>query len=147
MTRVDFYQLSRDPVERVVAELSRTAMARGLRLIVVSAMEDQRAAISEALWAESGPAFLAHGDASGPHAARQPILLSESSEPANEARMALVADGRWREGLAAMDGVKLLFGPEQTQNARELWKALGAREGFALRIFKQREDGAWREGR
>ena len=147
MTSVDFYQLSRDPVERVIAELGRTAMGRGLRLLVVSGDAQQREVISQALWAENGPAFLAHGEATAPHAARQPILLSESCDAVNEARMAIVADGVWREDLSSMDGVKLLFGPEQTQPARELWTALGARENFALRIFKQREDGAWREGR
>ncbi|HSM53660.1 MAG TPA: DNA polymerase III subunit chi, partial [Erythrobacter sp.] len=35
-TRVDFYQLSRDPVERVAAMLARKVLQEGQRLLVVS---------------------------------------------------------------------------------------------------------------
>jgi DNA polymerase III subunit chi len=72
MPRIDFYQLSRDPVERVVALLAAKAGDTGARVLVVSADQSARAAISEALWASEG-AFLAHGEAEEPGAERQPI--------------------------------------------------------------------------
>ena len=52
--RVDFYQLSRDPVERVVAMLARKVLEAGERLLVVSSDADQRAELSKELW-RAGP--------------------------------------------------------------------------------------------
>lgn len=143
--RIDFYQLSRDPVERVVPLLAAKATENGGRLLVVSAAPEQRAKLSQALW-ERENAFLAHGEAGEVHAARQPVLLADHCEAANGARMVLIADGIWREDAAAFERAILVFGAEQTEAARQLWATLGG-AGHELRIFKQRDDGGWREGR
>lgn len=145
MTEVRFYQLSRDPVERVVPLLAAKLLDAGERLVVVSGSDEQRAALSEALWRRENT-FLAHGSAEEPHAARQPALLADTCEAANGARNLLLADGVWREEAAHFERVVLLFAAGQTGEARQLWSALGA-QGHALRIFKQGEDGSWREGR
>lgn len=145
MARIDFYQLSRDPVERVVPLLAAKALDGGGRLLVVNGDAAQRAALSDALWAREG-AFLAHAEAGEPHSARQPVLLSEACEAANGARMAIFADGEWREEGAEFDRTILLFAPEQTEEARGLWSALSG-SGHTLRIFKQSDGGSWREGR
>ena len=143
--RVDFYQLSRDPVERVVPVLAAKALEAGERLLVVTGDTAQRAALSQSLWAREG-AFLAHGAAGEAHAERQPILLSESCEPENGATMVLVADGVWRESAALLARAILLFGADQTAEARAVGSQL-AGSGHDLRIFKQGESGGWREGR
>lgn len=145
--RIDFYQLSRDPVEQVVALLARKVIQADERLLVISGELEQHQAISDALWAQGGATFLAHGLAGGPHEARQPILLSDGCAAPNEARIAIVADGQWREEAGSFDRVLLLFGPEHTEAARGLWRELGTDEARELHIFKQGEDGAWREGR
>ena len=142
--QVDFYQLSRDPVERVVPLLAAKAL-EGARVLVVSGDSVQRAALSDALWAREG-AFLANGEAAGAHAAQQPVLLSDDCEAPNGARIAIIADGNWREAAAGFDRAILLFGADQTEAARELWSALSG-TGHDLRIFKQGEAGGWRQGR
>lgn len=145
MAQVDFYQLSRDPVERVVPLLAAKALEGGGKLVVVSADAAQRAALSQSLW-ERENAFLAHGDANDPHAERQPVLLAAECSAPNGARMVLIADGLWRAEAADFERAILLFAGGQTGEARQLWTTLSA-EGHALRIFKQRDDGGWREGR
>ena len=75
-TRVDFYQLSRDPVDVTTAKLARKVLQAGERLVVVSGDEGQRGQLAKLLWEQGGAAFLANGMAGGPHEARQPILLS-----------------------------------------------------------------------
>ena len=145
MPQVDFYQLSRDPVEKVVPLLAAKATEGGARLLVVSGDSAQRAALSEALWAREG-AFLANYQADALHAARQPVLLSESCDAPNGATMAIVADGQWRDEAAGFERTILLFSPEQTEAARGLWGQFVA-SGQTLRIFKQHENGGWREGR
>ena len=45
MARVDFYRLTRDPVERVLPALAARILANGDRLLVVAAPAMQRQAI------------------------------------------------------------------------------------------------------
>ena len=142
--RVDFYQLSRDPVEQVVPLLARKALQAGQRLLVVSADGEQRAGISRALWSEGGVHFLAHGEASEAHAARQPILLSETCAAPNEARMVVLADGVWRAEAGAFERAFLLFDAAATQAARDLWRGFRSRDTVESHAWKQ-EDGGWIE--
>lgn len=144
MAQVDFYQLSRDPVERVVPSLASRVLDAGGKLLLVSGDAGQRAALSDALWARGG--FLAHGEAGARHAERQPVLLSDRCEAENGARIAILADGEWREECSGFERTILLFAPEQRSGAQGLWRDL-REAGNALRIFKQDERGAWREGR
>ena len=145
--RVDFYQLSRDPVDVTVANLARKVLQAGERLVVVVADEDMREALSNTLWEQGGGSFLANGPADGPHAARQPILISGDCSAPNEARMAILADGQWREDAARFDRAMLMFDAEATEAARGLWRDLAAREDIDTHIFKQTPEGGWREGR
>ncbi|QPC97971.1 DNA polymerase III subunit chi [Qipengyuania soli] len=144
--RVDFYQLSRDPVDLTVAKLARKALQAGERLVVVSSDSSQREAVSKALWEQGGSAFLAHGNAGEPHEARQPILLSDSCVAPNEARMAIIADGTWREEASGFARVMLLFDPQGRDAAAQLWRRFAADEAVDNRIFKQDTNGSWREG-
>lgn len=145
--RVDFYQLSRDPVDVTVAKLARKVMQAGERLVVIAEDEDMRARLSEILWQQGGGAFLANGSVDGPHAARQPILLGAECDAPNEARMAIIADGKWRDDATRFDRTMLLFDTDATQAARDLWRMLSPREDIDNRIFKQTPEGGWREGR
>ena len=142
--RVDFYQLSRDPVEQVVPLLARKALQAGQRLLVVSADGEQRAGISRALWSEGGVHFLAHGEASEAHAARQPILLSETCAAPNEARMVVLADGVWREEAGAFERAFLPHVAAATQAAGDLWRGFRSRDTVESHAWKQ-EDGGWIE--
>ena len=145
--KVDFYQLSRDPVDVTVAKLARKVIQAGERLLVVADDEGLRKRLSEVLWQQGGNAFLANGPADDPHAARQPILISDKCDAPNDARMAILADGKWREEAARFDRTMLLFDAAATESARTLWRDLAAREEIENRIFKQTPEGTWREGR
>ncbi|MFA6219500.1 MAG: DNA polymerase III subunit chi [Erythrobacter sp.] len=146
MTRVDFYRLGRDPVDITVARLARKVMQSGERLLVVAGDPAQREALSRVLWAQDGAAFLAHGMAGTPDAARQPILLSDSAQAANGATTAIIADGRWREEASALSRVLLLFDAAARDAAAQLWRRFAADAAVDNRIYKQDESGGWREG-
>ena len=145
-TRVDFYQLSRDPVDITVAKLARKVLQAGERLVVVSADEAQRHHLSKVLWEQGGATFLANGMAGGPHETRQPILISESCAAPNDARMLLVADGVWRDEAPGFERVLLLFDADRRDAAAELWRRFAKDDAVDNRINKQDQDGAWREG-
>ena len=140
--RLDFWQLSRDPVERVVALIAERTRSSGEKLLVVAEDAARRAAISGALWEANPEAFLANGEAGAPHAARQPILLSPECEPENGARYLVLADGNWREGAETFERVFLLFGEAGAEAARGVWRKFDGR-GDVERSYYAQEDGKW----
>lgn len=144
--RVDFYQLSRDPVERVVAMLAEKVLGSGNRLLVVSGDVEQRQALSRALWTAGPESFLANGSADRPNAARQPILLAADTEAANDAKMVCLADGKWREEALGFERALLLFGADERDAAAALWRDIGTRDGVQREIHKQDDRGKWRAG-
>ena len=143
--RVDFYQLSRDPAEVALPLIARAALNAGERLLVVSGDEGQLGRIGDMLWARLPDSFLAHGRAGSPHDARQPILLSDSPEPANGASFMAIADGVWREGAEPFVRTFYMFDDSTPQAARDCWRALGTRDGVERKFWKQ-QGGKWVEG-
>lgn len=139
--KVDFWQLSRDPADKVVALIAARVLGEGERLLVVAADAEQRAAISRALWESKPDAFLANGEASAMHAERQPILLSAACEPLNGASHIIFADGQWREAQGFARAF-LLFDEATVEAARRVWRSLDGSEGLERSFFRQ-EDGKW----
>jgi DNA polymerase-3 subunit chi len=140
--KLDFWQLSRDPVERVVALIAERTRAAGEKLLVVDGDGARRTRTGRALWETTPESFLANGDASEPHAARQPILLSDACAPLNGARYAVFADGRWRDEGAGFERTILLFDETGAEAARSVWRQFDGREDVTRSYFAQ-EDGKW----
>lgn len=141
--KLDFWQVTDDPIEKVVALIAKRTLGQGERVLVVSADPAQRAAVSAALWQAGAESFLAHGEADAPGAERQPILLSAEPVAANGASHLILADGIWREaeGFAR---VFLLFLPQAAPDARTVWRAQDGRAGIERAYFAQ-EDGRWQK--
>ena len=140
--QVDFWQLSHDPVDRVVALIAERTRAANEKLLVVSASDQQRASVSRTLWEAKPEAFLANGEATAPHADRQPILLSQSCEAVNGARYVVLADGAWRDGVEGFERAFLLFDEAGTAAARATWRRFDGREDVRRSHFAQQE-GKW----
>jgi DNA polymerase III subunit chi len=143
--RVDFYLLSRDPLEKALPQIARSVKKVGQRLLVVSGDEGQRAALDRALWEYHPEDFLAHGHAGEPHEARQPLLLSDACHAPNGARLIAFTDGVWRDEAFAFERALLFFDQNTIDNARGTWRMLGNREDVDRRFWKQ-EGGRWVEG-
>lgn len=140
--RVDFYQLSRDPAEKVVPLLARATARAGERLLVVSDDPAQLQGISDALWDQGGGSFLANGLAGAGHEERQPALLSSTMEARNGAKYCALADGKWRDQADGFARVFLLFGDANLTEARACWRMLDGREDVERNFWKQ-EAGQW----
>ena len=67
--------------------------------------------------------------------------------PVDEARMAMIVDGRWRDEALAFDRVLLMFDAAQRDAAADLWRRFAKDDAIDNRINKQDESGAWREAR
>jgi DNA polymerase-3 subunit chi len=145
--QVDFYQLTRDPAEKVLPPIAQHVLDDGGRLLIVSADAAQLDAISTTLWGWKADSFLAHakaGEGEGDDAV-QPILLSADADAANGAKFIVLADGEWRDEALNFDRAFYLFPPSHTDNARAAWRALGERERVERRYWKQ-DGGKWVQG-
>jgi len=140
--KVDFWQLSRDPVERVVAMIAQRVMENGERLLVVSDDAAMREKISKSLWETAPEAFLANGNADDAHAQLQPILLSDQCAAPNGASHIIFADGLWRSDAAGFDRSFLLFGEATLDAARSCWRSLDAAENLERNFYRQ-DQGKW----
>ena len=108
--QVDFYHLTRDPVEKLVPMLAAKTLDIGKRLLLVSGNEAQRTAISKALWSDDPVSFLAHDHAGSEQEKDQPILIAEKFTTANGATFVILADGEWQdEGRKITSGGMVFF--------------------------------------
>ena len=143
MPRVDFYRLTRDPVERVLPAIATRILGGGERLLIVAAPAMQRQAIDEALWTLQPASFLPHGAAGSADEAIEPILIAGTLDPSppNGARHVAIADGEWRDDALGFERAFLFF-----DDARATWRTLAARDDVDNRFWKQDENGRWSEG-
>lgn len=141
--QVDFYQLTRDPAEKVIPFIAQRVLDDKGRLLIVSEVLAQRDLISASLWTARPDSFLAHGMSGTENADFQPILLSDELQATNGARMLAIADGKWRPVESHFDRIFYLFPPDKTDDARAAWRGLG--EGVEKRYWKQ-DGGKWMQG-
>jgi len=142
--QVDFYQLTRDPAEKVLPPIAQRVLDGGGRLLVVGDGA-QLDSISSALWAFKPDNFLAHSKAGEGDDSLQPILLSSEALAGNAARFIALADGVWRDEALGFDRVFYLFPPSHTDNARAAWRSLANTENVERRYWKQ-DGGKWVQG-
>lgn len=139
--QVDFWQISSDPVEKVVALIAARVMGQDERLLVVAKDAEQRKALSRGLWQAGPDSFLANGEAGGEASPRQPILLSAENAAENGASHVIYADGEWR-GADGFDRAFLLFDDSNVEAARATWRSLDDTDGMERSFFRQ-EAGKW----
>jgi DNA polymerase-3 subunit chi len=143
--RVDFYQLSRDPVEQVLPAIAQRLIEEGERLLVVDGREGALPRLSRALWEWRPESFIAHGQAGEGDEALQPVLLSADPQPANAARNIALADGAWRDDALTFKRAFYFFDQSTIADARTCWKKLKGTDGVEPRFWRQ-EGGRWIEG-
>lgn len=141
MKKLDFWQVTNDPVEKVVALVAKRVLGEGARVLVVSADAQQRAAISRALWQAGPDSFLANGEADAPGAAAQPILLSADLSAPNGATHVILADGVFRDA-PGFTRIFVLFAPDAAPAARAAWRAQDGRADVERAYFAQ-DNGRW----
>ena len=144
--RVGFYLAPDRPVERVLPLIARAAARHGQRMLVVAEDEALLERIGGALWEHAPDDFLANGRAGHPHAAHQPVLLSQTCAADNGARLVALADGAWREGAESFERALLFFDESGRQAAREVWSRFDEREDVE-REFHALEAGKWERKR
>ena len=143
--KVDFYQLSRDPVERVIPSIAQRLLDGGDRLLIVASDEGRLDRISEGLWSAGPDSFLAHDRAGCADPRRQPVLLSATCQLGNGARHIALTDGLWRDEALQFERVFYFFDDSSVDSARQSWRTLAKQGGIEPRFWRQ-EGRKWIQG-
>lgn len=141
--QIDFYHLTRLPLERALPLIAEKVLASGERLLVVAGQAEQRMALDQLLWNLAPDSFVPHGVAGGQDDARQPILIAGEPQAANGARYIALADGIWREEALGFERAFHFFDEDRIAEARIAWKGLSDRNGVTRNYWKQNEAGRW----
>ena len=140
-----FNHLERSTLDDVLPGLLEKTRERGWKALVRASDSRVLDDIDARLWTYRDDSFLAHGRREQPEAARQPILLTESSENPNGAQALFIVDG---SDLGETEGLERCFiifdGRDDAAlaGARVRWKTL-KEAGAMLAYWKQSPDGRW----
>jgi DNA polymerase-3 subunit chi len=146
MTEVLFYQLQRQPVEKVLPVLIEKSLERGWRVAVQSSSDERIEALDAHLWTYRDDSFLPHGTYKEGAAAEQPVLLTINDDNPNGAAIRFLLDGSpVPPDAAAYDRVVLLFDgedPDALEAARSRWRDAKG-QGFDVTYWQADEHGRW----
>lgn len=143
--QVDFYHLTRQPLDRVLPQIAEKVLAAGNRLLIVVEDADERARLDRHLWTYSPDSFLPHAQLGAGDDAAQPVLLAPDINAANGARNIALADGLWRPSALDFDRAFHIFDEARIADARAAWKMLKGRDGVEPRYWKQNDAGRWEQ--
>jgi DNA polymerase-3 subunit chi len=145
MTEVLFYQLDRQPLDRVLPNLLEKTLERGWRAVVQAGSKERVEALNGLLWTYSEASFLPHGTSQDGFADQQPVFLTAGSENPNSATVRFLVDGAETDKLADYNRVVYLFDgrdQESLAKAREQWKRVKA-AALSATYWQQNDRGRW----
>jgi len=142
--KVDFYHLTRSPLDRVLPRIAQRLHDDGERLLLLSEDADQRRHLDMLLWTYAPDSFLPHAEAGTGDDTLQAVLIAPEPTDANAARNVAIVDGRWRDEALTFDRAFHFFGEDHIAAARAAWKGLADREDVERRYWRQ-GDGGWEQ--
>ena len=143
MAEVWFYHLERSSLDQELPRLLEKALERGWKAVVRAREPTRLAQLDERLWTYRDDSFLAHGLDQEPNAARQPILLTTTTESANAADALFVVDGAELGETGGYQRCMVIFdGADEAQLAvaREQFRAAKA-SGAEVSYWQQTARG------
>ena len=142
-----FYHLERTTLDQALPELLEKTLARGWRALVRCTGLERLEHLDGWLWSYRDESFLPHAAADAPHASRQPVLLSMTTDNLNGAQALFLLDGAQAGVLDDYQRCLILFdGRDEgaVATARERWREVAA-AGHLAAYWRQSEEGAWRK--
>jgi DNA polymerase-3 subunit chi len=144
--QINFYHLTRTPLEKALPKLLEKVLDKGERAVVLTPFERLKA-LDDGLWTYRPDGFLPHGIEKGEgSAADHPIWLTTTLDNPNNSTYLLVTGGLALPSLEGFTHCLYIFDsniPSELKEARESWKI--AKTSGAPHYWKQTEKGAWEE--
>ncbi len=140
-----FYQLDRQPLDKVLPGLLERTLERGWRAVVQAGGDERLEALDALLWTYADDSFLPHGAARDGFADRQPVFLTVGEDNPNGAAVRFLVDGADSADLGGYARIVYLFDgrdEDARAKARQQWKR-AKDQGFAVTYWQQNERGKW----
>lgn len=147
-TKINFYHLTKTPLEKALPKLLEKVLASGDRTVVKANDNDRVEKLNKDLWTYTTKFFLPHGSKNDSNHSRQPIYLTDEDENPNGSKVLAVVDNAEASEIKNFDKCLYIFNgleTEQVSKARNRWK-IYKDEGFELVYWKQNEKGGWQQG-
>lgn len=147
-TEVGFYHLTRGRIEQVLPRLMVKVLDAGHRAVVRGRDPVVLRLLDEKLWTEIPESFLPHALMPCDTAASQPILLTETSDVPNGAKVAVMLDPELPDDAESFTRLLLMFDGEDSAalaQAREAWKKVKQVKGLTASYWTQGEKGGWQK--
>lgn len=144
---VQFYHLTRSPLERALPRLLLKIHAAGIRVTLVAGSAENADRLNKLLWTFDPDSFLPHGTPEDGDTEQQPILIAADLQTANQPTIAIITDGSAVDTPEQFDKVLDLFDGQdeaEVSAARARWKDYRDK-GCALTYLQQSEAGKWEE--
>jgi DNA polymerase-3 subunit chi len=139
-----FYHIEHTSLDAAIGPLLEKCLERNWRVVVAGA-DETIGRLDGALWTWRDDSFLPHGRGrSAPH--KQPILLSTTANPENDAKVALLLDGVDADG-SKFDRCLVVFdgGDEVSRAKARLQYKAASDAGAVAKYFQQERGGGWTE--
>ena len=143
-----FYHLERTGLEQALPELLEKTLQKGWKAIVRASGPDRIDHLDGWLWSYRDESFLPHAPADEPGAARQPILLTTTTENPNAADALFLVDGAEPGDLTGYQRCIVIFDggdDAQLHSARAQFREAKAK-GLPVSYWKQQARGWEKQG-
>jgi DNA polymerase-3 subunit chi len=139
-----FYQLDRQPLERVLPQLLERTLERGWRAIVQAGSNERVDALDTELWTYDEASFLPHGTDRQGDVERQPVLITTGDGNANGATVRFLVDGATMPELAGYRRIVHIFEASDAAlaAARLEWQR-AKDQGSEVTYWQQDQNGRW----
>ena len=148
MLEINFYHLTKTPIEKALPKLLEKVISTNARAIVKSKSEERVEELNKSLWTYTTKFFLPHGSKNDGFAEEQPIYLTNANENPNNATILALTEGVDSEEIEKFQKCLYMFDggdPEQLKSARNHWKDYN-NKGYTTTYWKQNKKGAWEQG-
>ena len=147
MSRVDFYHLQSQTLEKVLPKLLLKAYAANKNIVVKIGTPERVEFINTELWTFNDESFLPHGSKKDGFAAQQPIWLTDEDDNPNNAEFLFLIDGAELEPakLTRYERIFNIFdgnSEESLVQARNLWQKYKS-TGSEVYYWQQNDTGSW----
>lgn len=142
--QIDFYHLQKTAKDTVLITLVEKSIAIGKRIFIKARTENINH-IDELLWSYKDDSWVPHGAFGNGFEDKQPILIGDTVNHANQAEYLILTDGA---DISELDGFERCLNifdeksEKELQNARALWKALPTGNN-KVNYWAQSSTGKW----
>lgn len=147
MPQVNFYHLTKTPLEKAMPRLLERAYESTKHTLVLAHDEEQASVFNQLLWTYSTLTFIPHGTKDDRFPEKQPIYITPDEDNRNRSEIIFFHGATSPQSLDGFSRALYMFDgndEHQISFARDLWKRY-KQSGYEISYWKQNEQGGWEQ--